>query len=74
MHGAEAGRVEDVAIERPDLARIGAGDGDSFHPPLRDGRRVGCGISAVDRGEDVHAVTCVPLPDVETRNNPNFKG
>ena len=32
-------------------------------------------ITGVNRkGQSFGAVTCVPLPDVETRNNPNFKG
>jgi hypothetical protein len=26
------------------------------------------------KGQTYSTLTCVPLPDVETRNNPNFKG
>lgn len=26
------------------------------------------------KGQTISSLTCVPLPDVETRNNPNFKG
>ena len=32
-------------------------------------------ITGVNRkGQTFGTVTCVPLPDVETRNNPNLKG
>jgi hypothetical protein len=38
---------------------------------LRKGLPFSSGVNR--KGQTISSLTCVPLPDVETRNNPNFK-
>lgn len=49
-------------------------EGQRYSDMLRKGIPFSPSAGAVNRkGQTFSALTCVPLPDVETRNNPNFK-
>jgi hypothetical protein len=39
---------------------------------LRKGLPFSSGVNR--KGQTISSLTCVPLPDVETQNNPNLKG
>jgi hypothetical protein len=46
-------------------------EGQRYGDMLRKGLPFSTGVNR--KGQTISSLTCVPLPDVETRNNPNFK-
>jgi hypothetical protein len=47
-------------------------EGQRYGDMLRKGLPFSSGVNR--KGQTISSLTCVPLPDVETLNNPNFKG
>jgi hypothetical protein len=47
-------------------------EGQRYGDMLRKGLPFSSGVNR--KGQTISSLTCVPLPDVETQNNPNFKG